>query len=377
LQVSPGYYPTIGGVERHVQDVSEGLARLGNEVVVVTTTRERALAPVAVINGVVVHRLPAVGPQAYQFPIGLYGYLRRHAAGYQVVHAHSYHALPMLEALLVCGRRTVITPHYHGHGHTRLANILHRPYNLAAIPAMRRAGRIVCVSQAEADTVAERLRVPRRAILVVPNVVALAGLADARIERTQGGSEVVLLSVGRLEPYKRVDRLIQALPYLPDAYGLVVIGTGRDQRRLQDLAGALSLKPGRLRFLSRVSDEELQSWYARAQVLVSLSEAEAFGRTVLEALAAGCRVVCSDIPAYRELAAEFGADWVRSISPDIGPIQLADAVRAAGVAAPSRRPDLQPFAWQSVVGRLVDIYTDVAFGRPAEATPTGVENVAS
>jgi len=63
-------------------------------------------------------------------------------------------------------------------------------------------------------------------------------------------------------------------------------------------------------FLARVADEELRAAYAGATALVYLSLDEGFGLPVAEALASGCPVVASDIPAHQELVqcSDFSGD---------------------------------------------------------------------
>ena len=69
-----------------------------------------------------------------------------------------------------------------------------------------------------------------------------------------------VLSVGRLDRAKRVDLLIEAAA--ASSFSVVVAGDGPDRGRLEELAGERSLD-GRVRFLGRVSEEELADLYAR------------------------------------------------------------------------------------------------------------------
>ena len=61
----------------------------------------------------------------------------------------------------------------------------------------------------------------------------------------------------------------------------------------------------RVLFLSGISEAELQWCYRRCELLLSPSIVEGFGLPVAEGLLAGCRVVCSDIPPFRELGGEL------------------------------------------------------------------------
>ena len=139
-----------------------------------------------------------------------------------------------------------------------------------------------------------------------------------------------LLSVGRLEAYKRVDRIIAALPHFPKDYTLALIGLGPQCVRLERLAECLNVRD-RVQFLGRICDEELRDWYLRARIVVSLSEGESFGLVVRESLASGCQVVCNNIPAFRDFSVEFP----HAVSP-VPPICL---VRNWQQCCVLRRPD--------------------------------------
>lgn len=307
LQVTPGYTPELGGVELHVQMMSEALAKRGHEVVVVTSTKDQTLLQHEIIGGVAVQRFRAFGSEAYKYPVGLFGYLRQQAQYFDIVHAHNYHALPLLQAALACQKRTVVTPYYHGHGHTRFADALHHIYNPFAMAAVRATGGIICISPSEAELVANRFHIDRLKITVIPSITTISD-ANSKViigrEPKVSGQEQYILIVGRLDIYKQVDRVIAAIPYLPVEFKLIIIGSGTERSKLEQLVNDLDISD-RVQFLGRVSDEELQWWYQKSTLTISLSNSEAFGRVIIEALAAGCFVVCNDIPAFHDFADEF------------------------------------------------------------------------
>jgi glycosyltransferase involved in cell wall biosynthesis len=90
------------------------------------------------------------------------------------------------------------------------------------------------------------------------------------------------LSLGRLAPYKRVDLAIEACNRLQ--LPLVVIGGGRDEKRLRALAGPT------IRFLGRLSDAEVLEYIAHCRAFIFPGE-EDFGITPLEVQAAGRPVI--------------------------------------------------------------------------------------
>jgi glycosyltransferase involved in cell wall biosynthesis len=99
------------------------------------------------------------------------------------------------------------------------------------------------------------------------------------------------------------DRLLQRKEIDPKTQ-LVVIGiSGPESRRIYRQVSDRHLDE-RVHFLEGLSEPELQWCYGRCEALVTPSITEGFGLPVAEALLAGCRVVCSDIPAFREVGGD-------------------------------------------------------------------------
>jgi glycosyltransferase involved in cell wall biosynthesis len=98
-----------------------------------------------------------------------------------------------------------------------------------------------------------------------------------------------ILSVGRLDRAKRVDLLIEAAA-ASDSISVVVAGEGPDRGRLEELAGQRSLD-GRVRFLGRVSEDELADLYARCLAVFYAPVDEDFGMVPYEAFLADKPVV--------------------------------------------------------------------------------------
>ena len=159
-----------------------------------------------------------------------------------------------------------------------------------------------------------------------------------------------------MQGYKRVDTALRALALLERPYRLAIVGDGPERGSLEALAAELGVA-GRVTFAGRASDGELVDWYGRAGVVVSLSSAEAFGMTVLEAVAAGTQVVSSSIPAFVDLARLFPGQVTATTTGD--PQQVAVAVREAGRRALQPPADVSAFTWDAVTKRVLDVYWGV------------------
>ncbi len=368
LHVTPGYSPELGGVERHVQDVCEALVRLGHDVTVVTMTTNAQLPRHELIAGLALYRLSAIGPQAYRLPLGLLQNLRHQR--FDVVHAHNYHALPMLMTALTYGQYCVVSPYMHSHAHSRTADVLHQLYRPFGQMALRQAANIVCLSHGEADLVVKRLGIAQAKITIIPSILDVASHAADMLPQKNVSTERLMISVGRLEAYKRVERAIMALTHLPEQYTLAIIGEGSERLRLERLIMAHGLTD-RVRLLGRIDAAELEHFYRRAHVAITCSESESFGRVVVEALAYGCQVICSDIPAFRDLASDHpqSITLIDANTPDAQLAALIDSV----ATRPTMCVDVQRYSWQTVTTQLLKVYGSPSpFHPQAEACGKGM-----
>jgi glycosyltransferase involved in cell wall biosynthesis len=359
--VSPGYPPARGGIEMVVAHQARALSRLGHAVEVFAQERRSEAVGTAADGDITVHRYAVSGPHNYPVAPRLWRALAAETSEFDVVHAHSYHTLTGLAAALRSRAPLVFSPHYHGTGHSPLRAALHRVYKPVGRIAIARAAAVVCVSRVEARLVAEHFPATAAKTSIVPNTVDAATIRAAAPFEDEPPT---VLCVGRMERYKRVERVLRAFAQLAHMSGpedrkqLVVVGDGPDRPRLEALARDL-VPGGRARFLNRVEDTELHRWLRTCRALCSMSEHEAFGLAPAEALAAGARAVLSDIPAHAELAAtSVGA--VSLVGADENAAALAARLLAALAQPPSASSLLGLPDWDEVAARLTEIYSQIA-----------------
>ncbi len=127
---------------------------------------------------------------------------------------------------------------------------------------------------------------------------------------------------------KVFDRALRTSALAPETL-LVVIGVaGPETQRIRAMIATLNLDR-QVIMLSGIKDAELQWCYRNCELLLAPSSIEGFGLPVVEALLAGCRVVCSDIPAFREV----GMDACHYVS--LGPGEVEAFTRALRIARSS------------------------------------------
>jgi len=194
-----------------------------------------------------------------------------------------------------------------------------RRYVLTHAPVLRQqirsAAGLVAVSEATAEAVARHVP-DGHSIVVASNAPAGVFLnpapEDVRVrvlDKNRLESGRFFLCVGSLDPRKNLRSLVTAHLALPEAmrdeYPLVIVGAAGAA-----FANAELPVDDEIRLLGYVSDEELSALYSEASAVLFASLDEGFGLPLVEALAAGARLLVSDIEVFRwvaETQAEFVA----------------------------------------------------------------------
>lgn len=337
------YHPDIGGVETHVREISERLAKRGFYVEVICTDPTGKYPKQDFLNGVKITRFKSMAPKnAFYFAPQLYFYLKKNY--YDIIHAHNYHAFPAFFASAAAKGRFIFTPHYHGGSHSHIRNMLLKPYRWIGGDIFERAEKIICVSKYEMDLIQKDFDVPRSKLVHIPNGLSLKDFNDIKVSNKKGKT---ILYAGRLESYKGVQYIIEALPLLEN-YHLVVIGKGNYEKKLHELAKKLNVDD-RIEWLKDIERKDILSHFRSADVFVNLSIFEAYGITVAEALACGTSCVVAKGGALEEFIDDDGCVGI-SYPVDIK--TLINLIKSGKKISPRKMPD-----WEDVASNLIGIYS--------------------
>jgi alpha-1,3-rhamnosyl/mannosyltransferase len=173
--------------------------------------------------------------------------------------------------------------------------------------AIERADHVVTYSRFTAEEVREEYGLPKERVHPVHLGVdtdVFHPPSDATIRATRERYGEFVLSIGLLTPRKNFPRLVEAVAALPSRLGLVLVGRPSDGREAVKQAVERSGMAGRFRHLERVDHSELLALLGACRVFAVPSLYEGFGLTVLEAMACGAPVVCSDAASLPEVAVD-------------------------------------------------------------------------
>lgn len=239
--------------------------------------------------------------------------------------------------------------------------------------AIRRADRIISVSEYTKGDLAERLKIDPERIDVVHNGVdheLFRPLETPGPERYGlGDRDKTLLYVGSKHPRKNVGLVIQAMAQVAREFPQSVLilagppGTHDQEAAIDALIQDKDLAAHVVR-IGFLSLEDLISLYNLSCVFVYPSLSEGFGLPPLEAMACGCPVVVSDATSLPEVVGDGGIlvdpedveGWVHAITAVLKDDALREELRQRGLARAAR------FSWERAAEETIRVYEKLGAG---------------
>lgn len=384
LHVVPTYIPAWrrGGPIRSVHGLARALVERGHEVTVFTTDvdcegRVPTDRPVP-LDGVAVRYFPVRFPRRLYHSPAMRRALQAEIGRFDVVHLHSVFLWPTLAAARAAERAGV--PYVVSPRGMLVRELLQRRGRLRKTAWLRlferrtlaRAAALHATSELEAEEL-RCLGLTLPPIAVVPNGVETpeeAGDVPASV-----AGEPYFLFLGRLSWKKGLDRLVRALPGVPDA-SLAVAGPDEEGTRAR--IGYLAREAGsadRIVFLGEVHGGEKAALLRHAVALVLPSYSENFGNVVLEAMAAGRPVVVTPEVGLAEIVRREGAGLVVEGDPE--PLaaalnQLLRAPRSADeMGQRGARAARRLFGWDTIARETEGLYDRIRRGGDAKLPSAG------
>lgn len=361
LMVAARYFPYIGGVETHVHEVGRRLASNGINITLLTTMPYPLSTPLPkeeIVEGMRVIRVRAWPPERdYYIAPEMYSIIKH--GEWDLVHCQGYHTLVAPLTMLAAWRAKIpyVVTFHSGGDSSRLRKALRGIQRMALRPLLARAKWLIGPSKWEIEFYRERLHLPSSQFVVIPNGAHhLPKLTDSTWEPKDG---TLIVSVGRLERYKGHQRVIAALPkvqeQVPDVR-LRIVGVGPYESALRKMARKLGVAERiEIRAVPPGDGGGIASVIARADLVTLLSEHEAQGIVVLEALALQRPVLVASTTALQEFA---NLGLARAVSLESTPEEVARAV-VSQLREPLVPENVELPTWEGCAADLLALYQSI------------------
>ncbi len=388
-----------GGMNVYVRDFSRELGRQGIQVDVFTRSQDDCQPMIKHdlgYGGRVIH-IPAgpekplplaeVGDYLEEFAQGVLHFTQAEAARYDLIHSHYWLSGLVAEKLRREWGPIPIIQMFHtlGHMKNRVAHSPAERVSQARIDGETHvagiADRIIAATPAEEAQLNWLYEVDMSKVAVVPPGVDLERFQPIPQEVAKSRLGIPshhqnIMFVGRIEPLKGVDTLLQAIALIQNRYPelvehvcVAIIGgdpwaesPDAEMARLQTLRSELDIHD-LVTFLGAKDQDILPNYYAAAEMVIMPSHYESFGMVALEAMAMGKPVIASEVGGLAFLVKDGQNGFhVPSRDPEALAARIYELLtneacrRELGRAA---QTSAQDYSWVKIVQRMLRLYNEV------------------
>lgn len=381
LIVNALFHPFTGGVEKHMLELGAHLVKRGVEVHVLTG-RLKGTMPEETVEGIRVHRIACREirlPRIYPPPLIMARGVKRELEAldrvhnFDVIHLQDRWFPDFNEALIYAkrkGKPFVVTLHNaRPYGIAPHYTVLGGLYDqFVGKRILNSADKIISVSYWSATDVA-KYKIPRDKFVVIHNGIDTTHFKPRKTRAFAdklGVKGPMLLFVGRIIRQKGLDFLVRAMPLVlaknPDAR-LVIVGRGNKLEQVKRLVKRLGLET-QVIFPGFVSEDELKDALCGCDVFVLPSLWEVLPISILEAMACGRSVVCTNAGGNAELVRDGFNGFVvpkrdpKSLANAINKI-VADPILQRRMGENSRKRAVEEFDWPIIAAKTIDAYQKV------------------
>jgi glycosyltransferase involved in cell wall biosynthesis len=360
------YQPTAGGVGRHVKDLAEGLSERGHEILLCGPSAPEGIAALPPgVSHVTLDMGRAISPREDLAALIRLGEILRRAQP-DVLHAHSSKAgaVGRIARILRPRMPIVYTPHGYAFAGWFSSTRERRAYREIERTLAPLTSRVVCVCEAEARlgrTVSFRKRVR-----VIHNGIGPVdpGPNDTRMEELRREGPVVCV-LTQLRPGKGIETLLDALPAVLQRHPrlqVAIWGEGPELEVLRERARGVGVAAA-AHFLGRSAAP--LAVLGGADVFVHPSLAESFPYVILEAMAAGCPIVASDVGGVGEalIDGDSGLLVPAGSAPALAEALIGlldDPQRSAAIGGAAKRRVERLFTREAMIDRLIGVYHEIS-----------------
>jgi glycosyltransferase involved in cell wall biosynthesis len=362
IQVSPYYPPHVGGAEQRVRDLSERLAKRGNQVEVFTSDigcpKDKQSKST---KGLEIHYLKAKEFAHTPIILSLFSKLMKTPKD-SIMHVHVAQALvPEIVQSVSKIKKTSYIVHIRADVERsgKLGFVLPAYKKIFLKKVLKNASKIIALNEDYRNLISRKYGISKNKIVVIPNAT------NFKISKTKKRESVKnILFVGRLSVEKNVLKLVEAFSLLKNKdIVLNIVGEGEKREEIENLIKKKSLK--NIILHGRKEKQDLVKMYNKADIFLLPSEYECFSSTLLEAMATGTPIIASDVQGTRSVVKNNYNGLLIKPTPE----KIAESIKKL-IEHPQLRKKLannglkevKKYSWDKIVEQTEQVYREVLKG---------------
>lgn len=365
-QISPAFYPFIGGIEKATFETSKRLVERGHQVTVYTSCLNSRMIKEKLkerenILGIEIRRFKNIG--------GILGtWLPKIEEDGDIIHLRNYCIWPHSYLIQKYYGKKPLLCTFHG-GFSRFEGDFPFSFNiidsakffwqyLVGKPNLSRLSRIIALHEWEKQNLVLK-GAPEKSVVVIPNGIeeeAFKKYAPKKFDMPY------FLSLCRVSPVKNLDHVIKVLPNIKKIYFVIAgVDSEGEQGRLIETAKKLGVLK-RVKFVGAVSGPEKYSYISGARAVIVPSKWEMLSHTILETMAQGKIVIASN--SYGNpyivnnevdgLIYPFG--HLDKLSSLMERVLKKDEKSLRKVKISARKKLKENYRWDTIVDRIEELY---------------------
>lgn len=376
----------VGGMGTHVLELVNALAELKTQVTLLTPRWNDGAEIERIHENATIHRVvPPVAfpsnlfPDAQQTNLTLTDYahqLLQDGARFDLIHAHDWSTSFAAQAIKKIFKLPLVATMHateRGRGRGHLVNEMSKAINGAEWWLTYEAWRVIATSRFMAEEVRAYFELPADKIVIIPNGVDAARFEDNAATDWRGlrdnwalPHEQIVFFIGRVQYEKGIHVLMDAAQHVlarAPHTKFIVAGTGALLPELRQYAEHLGVSD-KVLLPGFISDEARDQLFRLADVSVFPSLYEPFGIVALEAMAARCPVIVSDVGGLGEVV-DDGYTGIKVPPNNADALAqailaaLRDRAFAAKCAAQAYQVVSQEFSWARVARMTRELYQEI------------------
>ena len=305
---------TPGGINTVVTEIGEKLSNKDHEVIVLQPNPFNLPTEEIYKNFKIIRVKSKIGDLVYGLSPEIFFYLKKHfkKLNPDIIHVHGYHTLLSFEIIYTLRKISpnipiIFSSHIDIYRSTFVGKYFWHLYNILGRRLFKLVDNIISPSEFEAETIKRMFHVPENKITIIPHGVSQVNTVKQFIKEKD---TITLLYIGYLIKRKGIQNIIKSLYQLIyklsiNNVNLTIIGEGPEEKKIVKLIKNLNLSKY-VNWKKNLPQSELIKLYKKSDILILLSESEAYGIVVAEALACGTPAIVTRRTALEEFIKEPG-----------------------------------------------------------------------